>query len=215
MNTGIQDAYNLAWKMSLVIKGKASEKILDTYNDERLENARRLLQTTDQIFRLGASPEWYISFFRVYVFPYLANLALSLNVVKRAIFPLVSQIGISYRHSPLSEDKTNFSVKAGDRMPYFVIDGVSVYDRLSEPKFHLITFADGTGNGLQLSEEFKNANGNVMDFHTLPLYHDIVKNFETDSSFFVLLRPDNYIGLISNGNSVEEVEVYLDHILHA
>ena len=215
MNTGIQDAYNLAWKMSLVIKGNASETILDTYNDERLENARRLLQTTDQIFRLGASPEWYISFFRVYVFPYFANIALSLDVVKRALFPLVSQIGISYRHSSLSEDKTNFSVKAGDRMPYFVTDGASVYDRLREPKFHLIVFADGTGNGLQLSQEFKNANGNILDFHALPLYPDIVKIFETDSSFFVLLRPDNYIGLISNGNSVEEVEAYLDHVLRA
>ena len=214
MNTGIQDGYNLAWKLALVIKEKASEQILDSYNDERLENARRLLQTTDQIFRLGASPEWYISFFRVYVFPYLANLALSLDVVKRAIFPLVSQIGISYRHSSLSEDKTNFGVKAGDRMPYLVIDGASVYDRLREPKFHLITFADGTGNELRVSEDFKIANGDMMDFHILPLYPDIVKIFETDSSFFLLLRPDNYIGLISNGDSVEEVEAYLDNILH-
>ena len=133
---------------------------------------------------------------------------------KRAIFPLVSQIGITYRHSSLSEDKTNFGVKAGDRMPYFVVDGASVYDRLREPTFHLIVFADGTGNGLQLSEEFKNANGNIVDFHSLPSYPDIVKIFVTDSSFFVLLRPDNYIGLISNGNSIEEVEAYLDHILH-
>src|SRR5687767_7166153 len=36
MNTGIQDAYNLAWKLALVLKHSADDKILDTYNEERL-----------------------------------------------------------------------------------------------------------------------------------------------------------------------------------
>ncbi len=35
MNTGIQDAYNLAWKLALVIGGAASEKLLDGYEAER------------------------------------------------------------------------------------------------------------------------------------------------------------------------------------
>ena len=43
MNTGIGDAYNLAWKMAFVLRGKLPESILDTYNTERLENAKRLL----------------------------------------------------------------------------------------------------------------------------------------------------------------------------
>src|SRR6185369_12218706 len=36
MNTGLQDAYNLAWKLAFVIRGKAEEKILETYQEERL-----------------------------------------------------------------------------------------------------------------------------------------------------------------------------------
>src|SRR5215203_2087286 len=40
MNTGIQDAYNLAWKLALGLKGRADAKLLETYNEERLENAR-------------------------------------------------------------------------------------------------------------------------------------------------------------------------------
>jgi len=78
----------------------------------------------------------------------------------------------------------------------------------------LITFADGTGNELRVSEDFKNANEDLIGFHILPLYPDIAKIFDTDSSFFLLLRPDNYIGIISNGDSVEEAEAYLDRILH-
>ena len=46
MNTGIQDGYNLAWKLALVIRGKAAERLLQTYNEERLENAKHLLKTT-------------------------------------------------------------------------------------------------------------------------------------------------------------------------
>ncbi len=34
MNTGIQDSYNLAWKMALVVQGKTDERLLKTYNKE-------------------------------------------------------------------------------------------------------------------------------------------------------------------------------------
>lgn len=213
MNTGIQDGYNLAWKLSLVINGKASEKLLDTYNEERLENAHRLLQTTDRFFQFGASSEWFISFFRVYIFPYVANFALHLDVVKHAIFPLVSQIGINYRNSSLSEDNTGVNAKAGDRMPYFEIDGSSIYDRLREPKFHVIIFFDGKENDPRSGGELTDKYSELVDIHSFPLYPSVVEKFGIDSSFFVVLRPDNYIGLISGGNSVEEVSMYLDKIL--
>ncbi len=40
MNTGIQDAHNLAWKLAMVIKGQAEESLLDTYFTERVQIAR-------------------------------------------------------------------------------------------------------------------------------------------------------------------------------
>ena len=43
MNTGIQDAFNLAWKLGLVLQGRADDILLDSYNAERHANARRLL----------------------------------------------------------------------------------------------------------------------------------------------------------------------------
>src|SRR5439155_4290766 len=45
MNTGIQDGYNLAWKLALATRAKAGTKLLHSYNEERLENAKRLLKT--------------------------------------------------------------------------------------------------------------------------------------------------------------------------
>lgn len=206
MNTGIQDGYNLAWKLALACKGKADAKLLDSYNEERLPNAKRLLATTDRFFEFGSSDEWFISYVRTHIFPYIIGFALSLDIVKKAIFPLVSQIGISYRESSLSTDDAGIDVRAGDRMPYFRI-GHSVYDELREPKFHVITFG-GDGSG-KIGDRFND----LIDKHTLPLSPEISEHFGADEPFIVVLRPDNYIGLITKDLSGQAVENYLGRIL--
>ena len=53
MNTGLQDAYNLAWKLALVVQGRADAALLDTYEQERIPVAQRLLETTDRAFQAG------------------------------------------------------------------------------------------------------------------------------------------------------------------
>ncbi len=64
MNTGLQDAYNLAWKLALVISKQADAKLLDSYEAERLPVAHRLLATTDRAFRLVVSENWLAGIFR-------------------------------------------------------------------------------------------------------------------------------------------------------
>jgi 2-polyprenyl-6-methoxyphenol hydroxylase-like FAD-dependent oxidoreductase len=53
MNTGMQDSYNLGWKLALVIKGTAPEALPDTYEAERLPVARHVLKETDANHRLS------------------------------------------------------------------------------------------------------------------------------------------------------------------
>ncbi|CAN5663126.1 FAD-dependent monooxygenase [soil metagenome] len=208
MNTGIQDGYNLAWKIAIVLRGKVSEKVLKTYNEERLPNAENLLKTTDRFFNLAASPDAFLSLVRIYVFPYLAGFAFSIDAVKKFVFPRVSQIGINYRHSSLSETDGSFSVRAGDRMPYFEVEGISIYNELHEPKFHLLTFFDGSGNLPDYPEKFTNEYADFVDLHDLPLYPHIANIFGANKSFMILLRPDNYIGFISSEISFAKVENY-------
>ena len=64
MNTGLQDAYNLGWKLALVVKGQAGEALLGTYEDERIPVARRLLNTTDRAFKLIVADNWFAGLFR-------------------------------------------------------------------------------------------------------------------------------------------------------
>ncbi|MGC2237053.1 MAG: FAD-dependent monooxygenase [Pyrinomonadaceae bacterium] len=209
MNTGIQDGYNLAWKTAMVLRGAADAKILETYNQERLENAENLLKTTDRFFNLVASPEPVLSYLRTHVFPYIAGAAFSIDAVKKFVFPRISQIGINYRSSSLSINSESFDVNEGDRMPYFEVEGASIYERLREPKFHLLTFLDGKNAAPELTAEGQSKYADLVDFHELPLYPHVSEIFGAEKSFSVLLRPDNYIGTISSDISTNVVENYL------
>lgn len=202
MNTGIQDGYNLAWKLAAVLRGRATLSLLETYDEERSANAKRLLQTTDRFFDFGASEEPLLAFLRTRIFPYIAGFALHFDAVKRFIFPLVSQIGINYRKSSLSVENGFFKVKAGDRLPFFTADGASIYEKLKAPKFHLLHFFDGAGK----PPEF--AANDFVDALELPLYPNIAEIFGATETFSVLVRPDNYIGLITKDVSGEDLKQY-------
>jgi 2-polyprenyl-6-methoxyphenol hydroxylase-like FAD-dependent oxidoreductase len=211
MNTGIQDGYNLAWKLWLVLKEGAAREILESYNEERLENAKNLLRTTDEFFNIFASRDWFISFLRTRIAPYIAGFALRRESVRKFLFPRVSQIGINYRHSSLSRNGSgDLNIKAGDRMPYFVADGFSVYDKLWQPKFHLLVFTDGDRRDLALQQYEE-----LVDINVVPLNPQIREILGVDKPFNVLLRPDNYIGFISSEVSLDGMRAYLNNLLGA
>lgn len=212
MNTGIQDGYNLAWKLAFVLKGKASIELLNTYNEERLPNAEQLTKTTDRFFGLVADPAPVLAFTRIYIFPYIAQFLFSLDAFKRFVFPRVSQIQINYEDDSLSRETGSFAVHAGDRMPWFEVEGASIYDRLREPRFHLIVFFDGKSEVPPLPDELMREWEGSIDSTVISLYPNIAEIFGTTESFYLILRPDNYIGLISNDFSPEEVAKYLNLI---
>jgi hypothetical protein len=225
MNTGIQDAYNLAWKLALVLKHSVDQKILDTYNEERLPNAKRLTATTDRMFNLAAGKDWFVGLIRSTVFPPMAKYILAIDAVRRKFFILISQIGIRYRDSWLSvheigtlEGDRDFDVKAGDRMPYFLVDGKSIYDRLLEPKFHLLTFSDGPKQAGDLTDASETdvaeqgRHGELIDHSVIPLCPNVASIFGTNKSFQLLLRPDNYIAFISPDMLPGPLTTYLSRI---
>jgi 2-polyprenyl-6-methoxyphenol hydroxylase-like FAD-dependent oxidoreductase len=205
MNTGIQDSYNLSWKLAFVLQGNAPEALLDSYNEERLENAKHLLETTDRMFQIVASSNPVLAFLRLNVMPPIAGRLLQMKSVTSFIFPIISQIGIHYQHGTLSDhaDDGDFDVKAGDRMPWFEANGSSVYDLLHAPCFHWLRFTDSP------SEHAPEApSGIPCDARVLPLDDAARDAFGSTKPFAVLLRPDNYIAFVSSDVSRARVERY-------
>lgn len=211
MNTGIQDAYNLAWKLAMVLRHSADDKLLETYNEERLPNAKRLTETTDRMFNLAAGNDWFVALIRSTIFPPMAKYILSIDSIRKRFFILISQIGINYRDNSLSfhEEDRHFEIKAGERMPYFLVDGHSVFDRLREPKFHLITFSDGQTDAPFMQSDYQE----ILDQQVIPIYPNVAEIFGVSESFSVLLRPDNHIALITKDASRGAVSKYLDTVL--
>jgi hypothetical protein len=98
-------------------------------------------------------------------------------------------------------------------MPYFLVDGSNVYDKLCDPKFHLIIFSNEDHNYRDLQLELHKECNTLIDFNIIPLYPRVIEIFGTNQSFKVLLRPDNYIGLLSTDLSLNDIKAYFNQLL--
>jgi hypothetical protein len=112
MNTGIQDAFNLAWKLALVVQEEASARLLDTYEEERLPVARRVLAQTDTNTRVLLSDNPVMRFVRERV--------LTLDRVQAYAARRSSQLFINYRSSSLSRSHngTRIAKSTGMAIPW-------------------------------------------------------------------------------------------------
>jgi len=97
MNTGIQDAFNLAWKLALVSREEAHPRLLDSYEAERERFGRQLLRGTDLFSRLALLQGPLSSRLRDWVTSLVANS----KPMRKRIATSISQVDVSYRRSPL------------------------------------------------------------------------------------------------------------------
>jgi 2-polyprenyl-6-methoxyphenol hydroxylase-like FAD-dependent oxidoreductase len=205
MNTGIQDAYNLAWKIAYTIKEKVNTHVLKTYSSERGENAKHLLQTTDRMFDIMAGTNAFWNFIRLNIFPKIIGWIIKSAAIKKRIFPLISQTGITYSGNDLVVDSSIGKVKAGVRMPFFVFsDGKQIFDYLAEPAFKILFFGtDKKNNSAQLTGIKIKIVSYAFEEIPAPL-------FGRQKDFYILLRPDNHISYI--GNEINKCREVLNKI---
>jgi hypothetical protein len=202
MNTGLQDAYNLAWKLALVLSERAGDALLDTYEAERMPVAQRLLATTDRAFKVMVSERWWASILRTRVIAKVAAFAMKREGVRKAAFRTLSQIGISYRTSPLSRTLAvphdEDAPRAGDRFPWLRVslqpDGqvVDLFAALDDTRFNLIVIGQPAPAAESLGL------GEMLRIYSIPDDAQnrralAAKSIATPS--YYLLRPDGHIGL--------------------
>lgn len=97
MNTGLQDAWNLAWKFASVGRQRSPESLLETYQSERLRVAHNVIRQTDGITRIMASPNPVVNALRSFIVPKLSKT----DFFKRTFTHLLSEIAVNYAHSPI------------------------------------------------------------------------------------------------------------------
>ncbi|GAA3816039.1 FAD-dependent oxidoreductase [Streptomyces coacervatus] len=111
LNTSVQDAYNLGWKLGAVVRGGAPAALLDTYEEERRPIAERMLGISTGVHR---------------------------GEVRRGAATV--QLGLGYRESSLSRETRAAAgaVRAGDRAPDAVVGGVRLFDAFRGPHWTLV-----------------------------------------------------------------------------
>jgi 2-polyprenyl-6-methoxyphenol hydroxylase-like FAD-dependent oxidoreductase len=130
MNTGIGDAFNLAWKLADVLNGRAHISLLDTYDPERRAFAERLVETTDRLFSLATRDGGLAGWVRTRAMPGVLPRLFGTERGRLFLFATVSQTRVRYRRSPLSVGHAGV-VHAGDRLPWFAQTGDGAGDNFA------------------------------------------------------------------------------------
>jgi 2-polyprenyl-6-methoxyphenol hydroxylase-like FAD-dependent oxidoreductase len=104
MNTGLQDAANLVWKLVLVLKGYAPRALLDTYNSERRPVGQKVLNYTDKFFAAMTSQSGWVAMLRTMLMPVLAATLTRSGTARARAFHFMSQLGIRYHESEFVRD---------------------------------------------------------------------------------------------------------------
>ncbi len=197
MNTSIQDAFNLGWKLALVIQNVLHESILDTYENERLPVAKMVLKETTFMTRLLT--------FSQKRFPPLfywgIHFILSSKKNREKVAGRISEISLSY-----SNGKSDWpGPKEGDRAPDCrLADGKRVFDLMKTPKFSLLLFSENPSFVEKIQKEY----GNWIDVQILK-GNAVREKYAAEAQSVYLIRPDGYVGFRSQSFKPEEIFGYL------
>jgi 2-polyprenyl-6-methoxyphenol hydroxylase-like FAD-dependent oxidoreductase len=203
MNTGIGDAINLAWKVAAVLRGRAAESILDSYQPERIAFAQRLVATTDQAFTGVTSDTALARFLRLTVVPAFFPLIFSFRAAQRILFRTLSQTAVSYRHGPLSQGRAG-SIWGGDRLPWIKI-------QQDEDNFAPLSSRDWQVHVYgQLARDVQAVcRAQRIATHVFPWQREMARaGLYRDAVY--LIRPDGYIAVADTDASPNTLADYLN-----
>jgi hypothetical protein len=232
MNTGIQDAVNLGWKLALTCRSLANPALLHSYEPERAPVGRAVLDFTDRAFTIATTRNPLLRLARSQLVPRLAPLALRFTPARAAAFRTISQLGIHYRPSPLSTegpDPLRHGARSGDRLPDARIthDGQDcwLHEALAGggAGFHLLLCGPaGAWDDSRLAALAERHVG-LLIVHRLtrdPIpgaLHDpsraALARLGVAHNAHYLVRPDGHIAYRNAGTSLDGVERYLAHWL--
>jgi hypothetical protein len=194
MNTGIQDACNLAWKLALVHRGScAAEPLLGSYSLERSEVGKLVLEATGRATAIGL----ITGDFKQSIRNHIASLIFGLSPIRKTIAEVLTELSIGYPHSPLSVGgrSGHGSPAAGERAP--IRPGETPVGTGSTPRFAL--FADDDGAASEIVSRYSG----ILDPNIRKPFHE---------GGLWLVRPDGYTALATARGGWDHVAAYLDHI---
>jgi hypothetical protein len=192
MNTGMQDVFNLAWKLALAIHGTCGEALLDTYSPERSGVGDEVLKNTSRLTAIGTLHNPVAEELRNLV----GRVALGLTPVQHAVVDNMSQVSVGYPQSPMNgQGHGSFRPGPGQRMA--PIAGSPLFGEGDTPRFTVLASPLPAVTGL-------------LSFYPL-LLNDALGTPLAPNGVW-LIRPDGYVAATAPANNLSSISDVLGRI---
>jgi 2-polyprenyl-6-methoxyphenol hydroxylase-like FAD-dependent oxidoreductase len=230
MNTGIQDAVNLAWKLAHALRGVTDPALLDSYHTERAPVGRMVLRFTDRAFTVATSTNPLVRTLRTRLAPVLIPLVLKPRALRAYGFRILAQLAIRYRRSPLSLDGPHpprHGPKAGDRLPdaptVHIGQPTTLHRLVAAPGWHLLLCGPAHAWAATDVTALAQRHAGVLTVHHLtpndtggpdsgePALHRLGLTPADTAQY--LIRPDGHLGYRTGGTDLTALTGYLNRWL--
>lgn len=173
MNTGLQDVWNLAWKLDLALRGRGNEILLESYTAERRPVIKGVIATTDMLTKVMGTRSRFAQSLRDTAFPVISRLA----AFQRRFVQNLSELGISYQGSPIIQ---------GSGKRYFddsLRGGQGIGSR-----FLLLLGKEAAPSEKEAAAQFCRSSNDLVELRLVPQHG------------MKLLRPDGYLAFVAAGD---------------
>ena len=216
MNTGIQDAFNLAWKLALTVQGGASATLLDSYETERVQVGEALLRATELTTQLALTRNPVLAAVRDILTPVLFA---TLPMAARRLAHSLGELNVAYPESPIGVDARDHkrTPRTGDRAPdggvQMAEGSTSLFDIFNSQRSIVLVFA-GNQDSAEIARHWRDIESVISSGYESVVEAYLVTTQATAGSAralydqtgqvhqryaaadgeVVLIRPDGYIG---------------------
>ena len=206
MNCCMQDAFNLGWKLALVLKGYAKRELLDTYESERRPVAEQVIWAASSLHDIFMTHGKDIAERKQTMF----DPGYTEKVVNYCS-------GVAYTYKDYVQKPTGLTEldgpAIGDRAPDIDFEqGGTLFDRLRHEYFTLLAMPDSDGR-YSVVERVKQRFSPVLAVEALPRSKALAKRYGPVDGRLILVRPDGYIGFKCPAAEVHMLETALEGVL--
>lgn len=199
MNTGLQDAHNLAWKLAARLRDTAPETLMDSYDAERRPIAERVVQMTGLGTRFAGQMPGWMRFLRNSILTLLPKI----SALRSRLLAALSQVRINYQQSPLTHNelgRQEGSLRAGHFAPNLTgTSGADLYSTLT--KGRPVALVASTVSPPSLLAD--------LEMPVLAVPPSTLEVHGTPSRALLIVRPDGYIGYAGFVENVAPLRTYL------
>ena len=215
MNTGMQDAFNLAWKLAAVIGGQAGQTLLDSYEAERIPVADGVIAFTDRLTRAGT-----LSGVPRRIRDLVIRLLSQIPAARRFMAETAEEVNIAYRTSPIAVGRRprHAKVAAGEHVPHLTDEALQKQLRAAcgpDNTGHVVlTVASGqpvpAASDGQIQVLVTAHDADVAGYDTIIADPKglVAQRFGLKNGGHLVIRPDGYIGAVASLDDTTTVADY-------